>query len=232
MVQNQQTDRIYDIWTIHTKEELKTALSKIKMGHTILFKNLESEFILNGKKVSSRRFSNAIVNEESDIFIMILDGVGITDEFINDILLANPITSNYSTVTSSIDQSRIDNLSLEEKEHSPSISPNLKKIWICRDPAVLDESLEHMKEFNYYHNISGTITLNYKNEQGDIIFSISLKYEGYLELDDKISLIINDERNITPDGVNKNITFEEIIGLLKKHGINYMIYYSLNPLEK
>lgn len=199
-----------DIWAIqYYPEELITALKQIKDGMNIIYSNMTCSFKISNINIDSRQFDTILYNEESDILIMLMRGGVAKKEDIIKFLEDN--NKPYSEVTFSPSV-----IEYNDKDIIP-------ELWFAREEYVLNDALDDslskgVNYLEYYPNVLSSLNLGYITNNNSNISVDGRTFKGLIKLEDKVILIVNQENN-----KEKNMNFNDIISIVKKHNMSYDI---------
>lgn len=210
-----------DVWAIqYYPEELYTALNQIDKGMSIIYSNLICNFKIGNQQVKTRQFDTALYNEESDILIMLMRGGKATKKDIIEYLDRND--KEYAEVSFAKE--------IEEYKDGNDID----ELWFAREEYVLrdaiDDSLQKgNNSCDYYPVLEGNLSLEYMSNQEQRYAIDGRLFKGLIKLDDKIVLIINQPNNVDLNGLDRNLSYDIVLKVLKEKNIKVMTIVDQEP---
>ena len=175
-----------NVWAIqYYPEELFNAMSNINDGLNIIYSNVKCNLNIGKQKINSRQFDTILYNEESNILIMLMrDGLVFKEDIIKYLE-----DKGNEYVEINFDYSIFD---YKEKDNVP-------ELWFAQDKNVLEKALKDSlcKNNNickYYPLIKSELKFGYLSKYFEYINLTNLYFRGLIKLDDKIIMIINNNK--------------------------------------
>ena len=175
-----------NVWAIqYYPEELLNAMSNINDGLNIIYSNVKCNLNIGKQKINSRQFDTILYNEESNILIMLMrDGLVFKEDIIKYLE-----DKGKEYVEINFDYSIFD---YKEKDNVP-------ELWFAQDKNVLEKALKDSlcKNNNickYYPLIKSELKFGYLSKYFKYINLTNLYFRGLIKLDDKIIMIINNNK--------------------------------------
>ena len=207
-----------DIWAIQEDgSEIFTALDQINGGLSIIYDNCVCKMNIGSNIINSRLFPTVLYNEESDVLIMLMkDSPATKDDMVNYLKEKN---LKFVEVT----------FMDVEKEETNDLDVPI--IWFAREAYVLEDAIKDsvdrgIMDCTYYPILEGDLKLNYTNNDNAPENVDSRLFQGLLEFDDKLILLVNQKDNVDENGNSRNVTPEGVMEILKNYSIEPFVCMS------